>query len=265
MPAWLKNMGLSAYEYQCSKGVKISPKMAEQLGTQAHANDIFLSIHAPYYINMASIEHEKRDNSKRYILKTMQAASWMKAKRIVVHVGSCSKVSREWALDTAVKVMKEVIAEADDMGFENIIICPEVLGKINQLGSLEEILEICKVDERLIPTIDFGHLHARGMGNLNSVEDFEDVIDAIEKALGYDRIKTLHCHFSRVEFTEGGEKKHWTFDDTEYGPEFEPLAEVIFKRNMEPVIICESRNNMAEDAARLKQIYEEVSGRLSKT
>jgi deoxyribonuclease-4 len=260
MPAWLRNMGLNAYEYQCNRGVKITQKTANEIGKEARSNDIFLSIHAPYYINMSSVEQEKRDNSKRYILETMQAAQWMGAKRVVVHTGSCSKVSRDWALNTAIGVLKETIREADEMGFSDIAICPEVLGKLNQLGSLEEILEMCSIDERLIPTIDFGHLHARGMGALNSAEDFEKVIDVIENKLGSERMRKLHSHFSRIEFTKGGEKKHWTIDDTQYGPEFEHLAEVLHKKNMEPVIICESRDKMAEDALKLKQIYENVAG-----
>jgi deoxyribonuclease-4 len=263
MPAWLSDMGLSAYEYQCNKGVKIREKTALELGEQAAKNNIFLSIHAPYYISMASLDIRKRNNSKRYILDTMQAAKWMGAKRIVMHTGSCSKVSRKWALETASGIMEEVIAEADNLGFSDINLCPEVLGKINQLGSLEEIIEMCKIDERLIPTVDFGHIHARGMGSLNSIEDFENIFNAIENSLGYERVKNLHCHFSRIEFTKGGEKKHWTMDDIQYGPEFELLAEVIYRRGLKPVIICESRDRMAEDAVRLKQIYEEVSGRLS--
>jgi deoxyribonuclease IV len=256
MPAWLKDLGLTAYEYQCNKGVKISQLTAKQLGEQAVLNNIFLSIHAPYYISMASEEKEKRDNSKRYIIETMEAARWMGAKRIVVHVGSCSKVSREWALDTATKVMKESIIEADKLGLADIIICPEVLGKLNQLGSLDEILKICKIDDRLIPTVDFAHIHARSMGGLNSVYDFEQVMNKIENELGFDRLKNVHIHFSRVEFTSGGEKKHWTLSDIQYGPEFEHLAEVIVKKGMEPVIICESRDCMAEDAIKLKNIYE---------
>lgn len=262
MPSWLKNMGLTAYEYQCSKGVKIGENTAKMLGDEARNNNIFLSIHAPYYINMASPEKEKRDNSKSYIIETMQAARWMGAERIVVHTGSCSKVSREWALKTVTEVVREVLDEADDMNLSDIAICPETLGKINQFGTLEEILQICRIDERLIPAVDFGHLHARGMGALNSVEDFRCVTDRIEKVIGYDRLKTLHCHFSRIEFTQGGEKKHWTIDDIQYGPEFEHLAEVIVRKGMEPVIICESRDMMAEDALKLKGIYQMVAGRL---
>jgi deoxyribonuclease IV len=260
MPAWLNHMGLNAYEYQCSKGVKISERVAGQLGEQARLNDIFLSIHAPYYINMASVENQKRENSKSYILETLQAARWMGAKRIVVHTGSCSGMNREKALEVAISVMKEAICEADAAGFGDISICPEVLGKVNQLGSLEEVLEICKIDERLIPTIDFGHLHARGQGCLTSVQDFMQALDMTENELGYERLRNFHIHFSRIEFTAGGEKKHWTQDDIQFGPEFELLAEALCRKKSEPVIISESRGRMAEDAVTLKRKYQEIAG-----
>ncbi len=260
MPAWLCALGLNAYEYQCSKGVNVSEATARNIGEEASKNNIFLSIHAPYYINMASQEKEKRVNSKRYIIETLTCAKWMGAKRIVVHTGSYSKVDKKWALNMAVEVMKEVLGEAVECGLDEVAICPEVLGKQNQLGSLEEILEICQIDEKLIPTVDFGHIHARGLGSLNSVEDFVAVLDKIENSLGRDRLKHLHCHFSRIEYTRGGEKRHWTLDDIQFGPEFRYLAEAICRKKIEPVIICESRDSMAEDALKLKKIYEEIEG-----
>lgn len=256
MPAWLAQMGLNAYEYSCTKGVKISEPTAREIGEQAKANDIFLSIHGPYYISMSSQEEQKRENSKKYILDTLRVAKWMGAKRVVIHTGSSSS-GRECALEAAKKVMKETIILADEAGYGDISICPEVLGKINQLGTLEEILDMCKLDERLVPTIDFGHIHARGLGAINSVEDFDRIIQTIENELGTERASHIHCHFSRIEYTKGGEKRHWTFAETEYGPEFAYLAPVLVKRKMEPIIICESRGNMAEDALTMKNIYEE--------
>jgi deoxyribonuclease-4 len=92
------------------------------------------------------------------------------------------------------------------------------------------------------------------------VEDFLEVLNKIENELGSERLNHLHCHFSRIEFTKGGEKKHWTIDDVQFGPEFEHLAGAIHIKQMEPVIICESRDRMAEDALKLKKIYECVAG-----
>lgn len=264
MPAWLSAKGLEAYEYQCNRGVNISEKTAREIGEEAVKNDIFLSIHAPYYINLASPEEEKRKNSKRYIIETLTAAKWMGAKRIVVHTGSYSKVDKRWALKTAIDLIGEVLDEARNSGLEDVLICPEVLGKNNQMGSLDEIIEMCRIHELLMPTVDFGHIHARYQGGLNCPEDFERVINQLENALGFERIKNLHCHFSRVEFTKGGEKKHWNIDDVEFGPEFAHLAEIIVKKGMEPVIICESRSNMAEDALKLKKIYESIIANFEK-
>mgnify|MGYP000971267537 CR=1 FL=1 len=258
MPEWLFKMGLCAYEYQCSRGVNIGENKAIEIGREAAKYDIFLSIHAPYYINMASPEKEKRENSKKYIMDTLRVAKWMDAKRIVVHTGSYSKVDKDWALKISIELFGEILEEANNAGYKDILICPEVLGKRNQLGSLDEIIEICKAHKGLMPTVDFGHIHARNQGSLNSAEDFERVILKLEHSLGYERIKNLHCHFSRVEFTKGGEKKHWGIDDVQFGPEFKYLAQVICKKKMEPVIICESRDNMAEDALKLKKIYQDI-------
>lgn len=258
MPLWLSERGLNAYEYQCSKGVNISEPKASELGREAEKHNIFLSIHAPYYINLSSVEEEKRINSKNYIIETMRAAAWMGAKRVVIHPGGCSGIERRTALETAKKVLKMTLDEADQSGLRNITICPETMGKINQLGDLDEVVELCLVDDRLIPTLDFGHINARGMGSLKSFKDFDNVLELVGSKLGSERLRNFHCHFSRIEFTKGGEKKHWTLDDTQYGPEFELLAEAVVKRNLSPVIICESRGTMAEDAVKLMNIYRAV-------
>ena len=256
MPKWLYEMGLNAYEYQCSKGVKIKEPTATKLKEEAQKNNIFLSIHAPYYISLSSLEEEKRNNSVNYILKTLEAAKWMGAKRIVVHAGSCSKIPREEAVELAIGTLRKSIKEADNMGYEDITICPETLGKVNQLGTVDEIIKMCQIDERLIPTIDFGHIHVRDMGVLNNIDDFRNVLDKIENGLGSYRLKNLHIHFSRIEFTKGGEKRHWRMCDTQYGPDFEPLAELMHEKDMTPVVICESAGTMAEDALLMKNIYE---------
>jgi deoxyribonuclease-4 len=140
MPAWLAGMGLDAYEYSCTKGVNVGEATAAEIGRQAKDNNITLSIHAPYYINMSSEEEEKRENSKRYILETLRVAKWMGAGRIVVHTGSCSKVERETALRYALQILQETLDISDAAGYGDVHICPEVLGKHNQLGTVEEVM-----------------------------------------------------------------------------------------------------------------------------
>ena len=248
MPLWLSEIGLSAYEYQCSKGVKITQKTAEELGKTANEKDIYLSVHAPYYISLSSTEEEKRDNSVNYILATLNAANYMGAKRIVVHAGSCSKMSREEALFLACDTLKKAESEAKNAGLDHISICPETMGKINQLGTVDEVIKMCKISDIFVPCIDFGHINAREMGTLNALKNFEEIIDKIHKGLGEERAKHFHVHFTRIAYTQGGEKCHLPYSDDSFGPAFDPFAELIAKRDLEPVIICESPGTQDVDA-----------------
>ncbi len=255
VPEYIEKMGLDAFEYQCGRGVNIGLPKAAELGKLAAEKNIALSLHAPYYISMSSTEEEKRLNSINYILSSARAVSAMGGNRIVVHTGSCGKISREEALYLAVDTMKKAVAALDNEGLSNIRICPETMGKINQLGTLDEVLELCLVDERLLPCIDFGHLNARTLGGLSDAARFEEIFVQIENKLGISRLKEFHSHFSKIEYTAGGEKKHLTFEDTVFGPDFEPAIDLIIKKGCSPTIICESDGTQAEDAKTMKDYY----------
>lgn len=257
-PKWLYDKGLDAYEYECGQGVRVSAETARKFGEEAKKYGITLSVHAPYFISLASEEEEKRENSIKYILDTLNIAKAMGAKRIVVHPGGCSKRDRKEAFNLALKTIEKAVKVAKESGFGDIKICPETMGKINQLGILEEIVEMCKIDEMLVPTIDFGHINAREMGSLKTEEDFEKIVKYMIDELGEERGRRFHVHFSKIEYTTGGEKRHLTFEDEVYGPEFLPFAKVIKKYNLDLVVICESDGTMAEDALTMKKILSEV-------
>lgn len=258
MPAWLADMGLNAYEYQCNKGTNIKRQTAEEIGSAAKQAGIRMSIHAPYYVNLSSADEQKRRNSIQYILNTLRIAAWMGANRIVIHPGNVGKYTREEAMLLALPILAEAIREAEECGFSNITLCPEILGKISSLGTIDEVLTMCQLDERMIPCVDFGHVHARSLGGLKTIDDYRAVFDKLENSLGAERTRKLHIHFSRVEFSAAGERKHHTLQDVQYGPDFEQLAQVLIEREIEPVIICESRDRMAEDSCILKEIYESL-------
>ena len=256
VPEYIVRMGLDAYEYQCGRGVRISEEAAREFGQKAREYSVALSLHSPYYISLSSLEKEKRDGSIEYILQSARAADAMGAQRVVVHSGSCSKISREEALELAKDTLKRAYQALDEQNLGHIHLCPETMGKVNQLGTLEEVLELCLTDERLIPCIDFGHLNARTFGKLNSFKAVKEVFDKMEDKLGASRMRQFHSHFSKIEYTlKGGEKCHLTFADTIYGPQFEPVAEMIVRKNASPIIICESAGTQAEDALTMKQIY----------
>ncbi|MBE6750656.1 MAG: endonuclease IV [Ruminococcaceae bacterium] len=255
VPEFVVRMGLDCFEYQCGRGVNIGEEKAKLLGEKAKEKGIKLSLHAPYYISMSSVEEEKRLNSVNYILASAKAVKAMGGNRIIVHTGSCGKISREEALILAIDTMKLSLTALDNEGLGDVHICPETMGKVNQLGTLYEVLELCKIDERLIPCIDFGHLNARDLGCLNEKSDFEKVLLSVKNELGEFRFKNFHSHFSKIEYTTGGEKRHLTFEDNVYGPDFEPLMELIYKYDCSPTFICESAGTQAEDAKQMKDYY----------
>ena len=255
VPEYLEKMGLDAFEYQCGRGVNIGLDKASALGEKAREKGITLSLHAPYYISMSSVEEEKRLNSINYIMSSARAVNAMGGNRIVVHTGSCGKISREYALELAIDTMKKSLAALDQENLGHIHICPETMGKVNQLGTLDEVMALCAIDERLIPCIDFGHLNARDLGIFKTLSDYEVVFKTIENKLGSERLKSFHSHFSKIEYTTGGEKKHLTFADTVYGPDFEPVMELVAKYGCSPTFICESDGTQAEDAAKMKKYY----------
>ena len=255
VPQYLVEMGLDHFEYQCGRGVNIGLDKANELGKIAKEKGITLSLHAPYYISMSSVDEEKRLNSINYILASARAVNAMGGDRIIVHTGSCGKITREEALVLAKDTMALSQKALDAEGLSNIHICPETMGKVNQLGTLYEVLELCKIDERIIPCIDFGHLNARDLGILKDKNDFENILLEIKNQLGEYRFKNFHSHFSKIEYTTGGEKRHLTFEDEAYGPNFEPLMELVVKYGLNPTFVCESAGTQAEDAKSMKDYY----------
>lgn len=255
-PAWIAQQGLDCYEYQCGKGVHVGEDTARKLGEKAREAGIALSVHAPYFINLANPDPESRAKTTNYVLESCFVAQVMGAERIVIHSGALMKRSRQEALDIAKETLKQVLEVCDRQGYGNITLCPETMGKINQLGDLEEVLELCTLDERLVPCIDFGHLYARTLGALDGAEAMEHILDRTEQVLGTDRASRFHSHFSHIEFTpKGGEYRHLCFRDGGWGPDFAPLAAAVAARGWSPTFICESAGTQSEDALEMKELY----------
>lgn len=254
-PLWVREHNLDCYEYQCGHGVKISEDAAKILGQNARENNIKLSVHAPYYISLSSVEREKREKSVDYILQTLRAAKHMGADRIIVHSGSCGSITRREALELAADTLKKAVAAAKAEGLDDIYICPETMGKVKQLGNVAEVISLCNLSPQLLPAMDFGHINAQTLGSLKSKDDYAEILDLMEKKLSPYQAHSFHIHFSRIEYTNAGEKKHHTLAETEYEPDFEPLAELLAKRGLSPRIICESAGTQTADAAEMMKIY----------
>ena len=259
VPEYTAKMGLNAFEYQCGRGVRLGLDKAAKMAALAAPKDILFSVHAPYYISMSSLEEDKRLNSIQYLLQSAAVCRALGGKRIIFHSGSCGKQSREAALEKALDTMRRAVEALDEAGFADMTLCPETMGKVGQLGTLDEVLALCGVDERITPCIDFGHLYARSLGTQfaegTAAADYAALLDTLQAGLGDERAKQFHAHFSRIAYTKGGEKCHLTFADTAFGPPHAPLLALLKERHLAPTIICESAGTQAEDAAALVQGY----------
>ncbi len=259
-PRWVRDRGLDAYEYQAGNGLSAGEATLAAIGSKAKEYGIQMSLHTPYYISLSGVVEEKRLKSIDYISSSLRAAAILSADTIVIHTGSAAKISRSEAMELAKDTL---IRNLEVNGDTNIRMGLETMGKLNQLGTLEEVIELCRISPKYCPVVDFGHLNSRNRGNLfNNCDDYRRIFDKIGSALGDTYARSLHCHFSKIEFTDAGEKKHLTFADSVYGPEFEPLAEAIVRENVCPRIICESAGTMAEDALTMKSMWQKAKENL---
>ena len=255
-PSWLREIGLDAYEYEAGNGLSASEAALSVIGSEARANNIKLSYHTPYFISLSGIDPVKRLNSIRYIRESLDAARLLGAKTIVVHSGSAAKISRDEAMRLAADTLIRTLDEVETYGIK---IGLETMGKINQLGTLDEVIELCRISNSFVPVVDFGHLNARDLGGVfKTADDYLRVFDKIDRTLGSTVAENLHCHFSKIEWSAGGEKRHLTFADTNFGPDFEPLVEAIFKGGLSPTVICESAGTQSDDALKMKKYYKEL-------
>jgi deoxyribonuclease IV len=242
VPALLRREGLDAFEYQAVRwGQKPQMKQqdAERLGMEAERNDVLLSLHGSYFVNLAGSDAVV-EASKRRLIACATAAEWMRAYVVVFHLGYYGSIGKANAFRKCTEALNDIVQTMVNLGIENVKLGPETMGKHVQLGSLDEVLTLCEEVERVQLVIDWGHLHARGAGCFGKAEDFRAVVEEVERRLGTEAARNMHCHFTKIEFTHRGERRHHVLDEADYGPDFRLLAEVIAEFKLRPVIICET-------------------------
>lgn len=252
---WLAVMGLDLFEYSFGRGITISKESAALIGQEFKKYNVNISVHAPYYINFANTDDSMAEKSYAYVLNSCKRLADFGGQKLVFHASTVGKLTRQQAVELTKKRLNILTEKIYQEGLQSFYFCPETMGKINQIGDVEEIVDFCKIDKIYLPTIDFGHLNARTHGGLQTQQHFDDVIAYIIAELGYERASKMHVHFSKIEYSVGGEVRHLTFADKIYGPEFKFLANSIKKYNIFPTIISESNGTQAEDALEMKKIY----------
>ena len=255
---WVKNLGLDYFEYSFGRGVNMSDEKALSLNKAFREAGVEISVHAPYYINFSNLEEENAQKSFGYVLDSALKVKLMGGNRVIFHPASQGKQTREKAVDLCVERLKRLTDMVYERGLDDILFCPETMGKLGQIGTIEEITRFCKLDKIFIPTVDFGHVNAREWGSLKTEQDYLDRLNYMIAELGMEKMKHFHIHFSKIEYSAKGEVKHLTFSDDHYGPEFLPLAKALKKLDLEPVVICESAGTQDIDAVYMQKLYKQI-------
>ena len=256
--AFVKRRGLDCFEYSFGRGVRMSEDKAISIGEAFKREGVEISAHAPYFINFANPDDEMAAKSYGYVLDSAKMLKLMGGQRVVFHPAAQGKASREEAValtEDRLKILRDYIYLND---MQDMIFCPETMGKIAQIGTVEEVVRFCKVDPVYVPCVDFGHINAREQGSLVTVDDYKSRLQYMIAELGFERMKHFHVHFSKIMYSAKGEVKHLTFADNVYGPEFEPLAVALKELGLQPYLVSESAGMQAEEAAIMKKIYQSL-------
>lgn len=243
-PRWLSAMGLNAYEISFGRGIRMTDKTAQVIGAQALKYGIQISVHAPYYINLANLENIEKNY--HYIKRSLELLSIMGGNRLVVHVGCQMQMTREEALGNCRQSLQLILDRLHDDGFNDYWLCLETMGKYSQIGNLDEICALCALDARhLMPTVDLGHMNCLAQGKLNLNQVFTQI----------SVFPQVHFHISFIEYGVKGEIRHLTLSDQQFGFDLELAMKLLRTRPGNDVVISESDSIMAQDSLRLRDFY----------
>lgn len=256
--AFVKKRGLDCFEYSFGRGVRMSQDKAISIGEAFARENVEISAHAPYFINFANPDDEMAAKSYGYVLDSANACKLMGGKRVVFHPAAQGKATRLEAVEKTRERLHTLAEYIVLNNLDDMLFCPETMGKLAQIGTVEEITEFCRIAPFFVPCVDFGHINAREQGSLQSVEDYKSRLEYMIAELGFAKMEHFHVHFSKIMYGGKGEIKHLTFADEIYGPSFEPLAIALKELKLKPYIVSESDGTQAEDAAEMKRIYQSI-------
>jgi deoxyribonuclease-4 len=247
----VKNLGLDCLEVEFVKGVKMGNDTAREIGQRAAALGIRLSAHAPYYVNLSSAEEGKRLSSQERLIASARLSQTLGAKNLVFHSGYYGPDSPEHTFLGVKAGLRNVISVLRSER-NQVTLRIETMGKKSQFGSLDEVLNLCRELDGLLPCLDFSHIHAREGGE-NSYPHFIRILRKVEKKLSRAALENVHIHVSGVLYSDKGEIKHLDLErsDFQYDDWLQALREV----GVAGTIICESPN-LEGDALMLKRLYQ---------
>lgn len=250
----VKNLGLGAMELEFVRSIHITKDKAPEVKEAAKKNNIILTCHAPYYINLNSQEKLKQLQSKERILNSSRISNLCGGYSVCFHPGFYMKQDQEKVFEVILKNIRDITKKLKQEGI-NIWIRPETTGKESQFGSLKEIIDISKEFEKVLPCIDFSHLHARSNGKVNSYDEFSEILSLVEKELGREALDNMHNHVSGINYGDKGERNHMNLEESDF--RYKDLLKSLKEFKCKGVLICESPN-IEEDAKLMKKYYDSI-------
>jgi len=247
----VKNLGLGAMELEFVRSVNISKEKAPEIKKSAEENGIVLTCHAPYYINLNSLEKPKLKASIYRILNSARIANLCGAWSVCFHPGFYQKSTKEEAFERVRKAVKEITQKVKDED-NKIWIRPETTGKESQFGNLDEILKLSGKFDNVMPCVDFAHFHARTNGKYNSYKEFSEILEKIEKSLGKNGLENMHIHITGIAYGEKGEKNHLNLKESDL--KYKELIKALKDFKVKGVAISESPN-IEGDALLVQELY----------
>lgn len=249
----IRELDLDCMELEFVQGVRMSEKGAKNVLEAANNEDVALSVHAPYYINLNSYEEKKLKASLERIYNAAKIGSLCGAESIVLHAGFYQKSTKKHTFESISKALKELTGQLRDEGIQAVL-RPETMGKRTQFGTLEEVLALSEEIEGVMPCIDFCHLHARE-GKENSYSEFTEILSRVEENLGKEGLSNMHMHISGVEYGTSGEKKHLPLKESDLN--YPDLIKSLKEFKAQGRVILESPI-LEEDALMLRMLYNKI-------
>ncbi len=248
----LNDMKLDGMELEFVHGVRMSD--TNRNFVKEKSKDFVITAHGPFYINLNSKEEEKIDASVQRIIDTAAVASQAGAFSITYHAAFYMGKDKETVYNQVKTQTKRIIDILENEKIK-VWIRPETTGKATQWGDIDEIINLSKDFEQVLPCVDFSHLHARSAGEYNTYDEFSKVLEKIGNEIGQYALENFHGHLAGIEYTAKGEKQHLNLENSDMN--YKDLLKAMKEFGVKGALVCESPN-IEDDCKLIKNYYESL-------
>lgn len=250
----VRNLKLDAMELEFVRSINITKQRAPEVKEAARKSNVALTCHAPYFINLNSVETKKVKASIQRILNSAGIANLCGGYSVCFHPGFYMKDTKEKTFETIKENIKKIVKTLQNEGIK-LWLRPETTGKGSQFGSINELLDISAELDQVMPCVDFAHLHARSIGKINTYDEFSEILQLIEKKIGKEALDNMHIHVAGINYGDKGERNHLNLKDSDFN--YKELMKALKEFKCKGVLISESPN-IEGDALLMKKYFGSV-------